>query len=269
MFEGANCSGQATLIDRSLAPVRHMMKRILGTRRWFDDRPGAARAGGASVAAFLVGLAVAACGGGEGAVRKVESVTAGSTFMANGRVMDREPLVAAQVDLQCRGTSYSTTTNASADYNIVMDATDLHLPCLARATSADGAIVLYGVLNRTDRSTANITPLTDLILSSASGQNSPAAFSGFQAAPDQVPVWLEDLNRFSQATQTVAALMGLEFSIDPDPLPVSKPTLTNPLNSLFLADGVLELQVRAAYRKLDFEAWTLPSLRDKLAQNGP
>lgn len=129
------------------------------------------------IAVAITALGLSACGGGDSAATAPAAVTTSfSGTAATGAAMAN-----ANVAISCASGTGSTTTTANGSYSANLS--NITLPCVLRATSTDGATVLYSVTTATPGAAqvANITPLTHLVVASLSGADPAAFFSGFNA----------------------------------------------------------------------------------------
>ncbi|MDZ7855246.1 hypothetical protein [Sphaerotilus sp.] len=123
-----------------------------------------------ATAAALVALA--GCGGGGS-----DSTTGGTTTLGpltlSGVVAARAVATGNSVDVKCASGTGTATSNADGSYTVTV--TDGQLPCVLRAKgTTDGD--LYSVATGTGRTaTANLTPLTQLVVASMAG-GAPATF---------------------------------------------------------------------------------------------
>ncbi|QHJ00314.1 hypothetical protein GT347_21435 [Xylophilus rhododendri] len=89
-------------------------------------------------------------------------------------------LANASVAVRCHGGNGSASTGTSGAYSVTV--TGASLPCMLQLTS--GSTVLYGLATGSGQgsATANITPLTHLILGTAAHADPAAVFAAFNAA---------------------------------------------------------------------------------------
>ncbi|MEN7528924.1 hypothetical protein [Cupriavidus sp. DL-D2] len=125
-----------------------------------------------ALGALMVG-ALAACGGGGGDDSSTGSSPAPALTTATGVAAIGAPIVSGSVELKCAsGATASAATDANGVWTASLKATDY--PCVTRvaggqANSQALASPLHSVVS--GPGTANITPLTDLIVGILSGQN--------------------------------------------------------------------------------------------------
>lgn len=128
-----------------------------------------------SIALTVSVLALSACGGGgdSGGLAATPHAQTISGVVATGL-----PLAGAAVNLTCASGSGTATTAADGSYSVTVKGGSL--PCVLTASNSDSTIVLHSVVpgsgaNGTN-ATAQITPLTELLVAQLSGQD-PAQFA--------------------------------------------------------------------------------------------
>lgn len=123
-----------------------------------------------ATAAALVALA--GCGGGGSDSTPGGTAVVGPLTLS-GVVAARTAATGQSVDIQCASGTGTATSNADGSYTVTV--TDGQLPCVLRAKgTADGD--LYSVATGSGRTaTANLTPLTHLVVASMAG-GTPATF---------------------------------------------------------------------------------------------
>lgn len=94
----------------------------------------------------------------------------------SGVVAQGGALAGAAVNVKCAAGSGSTTSLANGSYKL--DLADARLPCLLRATSADGATRLHSVAagSGSGSAIAQITPLSELLLARLAGMAAASYF---------------------------------------------------------------------------------------------
>lgn len=131
-----------------------------------------------TLAASAVALLVAGCGGGGG----------GSSLQLSGTAATGAALADAQVEVQCAQGEGSATTNASGGYTVHVGSGQL--PCLVqvKGTTAGGVeVTLHSIADEAGPDgviTANVTPVTEMIVAYLLGALPAEAFANFDA--DQV-----------------------------------------------------------------------------------
>lgn len=132
-----------------------------------------------TLAASAVALLLAACGGGGGG---------SSGLQLSGTAATGAALADAQVEVQCAEGEGSATTNASGGYTVNVGSGQL--PCLVqvKGTTAGGVeVTLHSIADEAGPDgvvTANVTPVTEMIVAYLLGALPSEAFANFDA--DQV-----------------------------------------------------------------------------------
>jgi hypothetical protein len=136
--------------------------------------------------AALSAAVLAACGGGGGDATSTDTGAGGggggsggggvtpTALTVSGVAARGAALAGASVQASCATGSGSATALPDGSYSLPI--TGGVLPCVLKATSSDGTTTLYSLAAGTGATaTANITPLTELVLAQMTGQE-PAAF---------------------------------------------------------------------------------------------
>jgi len=133
---------------------------------------------GLTAMAVAAAALVAACGGGGGGG---ETAAAQSDVTLSGVAATGLALATAPVDVKCASGTGSATTNASGGYTVTV--ANGALPCIVKVTgtAADGSTVtLHSLAQGTgSTATANVTPLTEMILARAVGTLPADLFANF------------------------------------------------------------------------------------------
>ncbi|GIX52590.1 hypothetical protein CQA4T8M7_18460 [Sphaerotilus natans] len=126
---------------------------------------------GLNAVALAAVLALAGCGGGGGE----DSPPASGSLTLSGIVAARTAESARSIDVKCASGSGTATSNSDGSYTVTV--TGGSLPCVLRAAgTTDGD--LYSVAYGSGRTaTANLTPLTQLVVASMAAGD-PATFYG-------------------------------------------------------------------------------------------
>lgn len=169
---------------------------------------------GLTMMAAATAALVAACGGGGGGSAPVSGVTL-SGVAATGLA-----LANSDVSVKCAAGNATATTDGSGAYEVTV--TDGALPCIIKVTgTADGvAVTLHSIAEAgttsgaTTTATANVTPLTEMVVAQLSGGLPSAMFEDFGAAGS---VTSEQLASATTALLTaLSAATGVDLSaIDP------------------------------------------------------
>ncbi|MGE5117916.1 MAG: hypothetical protein ACM3N6_15645, partial [Betaproteobacteria bacterium] len=157
-------------------------------------------------AALGLTLALAACGGGGGG-----GGGGGSTFSVSGTVATGAAVAGANVGIVCARGSGTATSGADGRFSVTL--TDAARPCALRTTA--GSDVVHSLVGPGEAAsiTANLTPLTELLVARVAGGDADALFSSFDAtAQAKVTQAALDAARaaVASALQPVADLSGLD-----------------------------------------------------------
>jgi len=134
------------------------------------------------VAAIAVPALLVACGGDSGGDTPIAPVTPPAALGVSGTAATGAAIAGGTVTAKCAAGAATTATTA-ADGSYSVSVTSGALPCVLQVTSADGATSLYSVATGTGTSaTANITPLTQLVVASLTGADPAALFTSFGSA---------------------------------------------------------------------------------------
>ena len=121
---------------------------------------------GFKMAALSAALVVAGCGGGGGGSPNVSGIAATGAALAN-----------AAVTVKCAsGAPVTGTTGADGTFFVTLAGGQV-APCLIQVTK--GAVTLYSFASSSGR--ANVTPVTDLVVTKALGSDPAAAFASFDS----------------------------------------------------------------------------------------
>lgn len=135
------------------------------------------------IAGSILLLGLSACGGGGGGGDPAPVVAAPTVTTFKGTAATGAAMANAAVSISCVSGNGSTTTSATGTYT--KDIASVTLPCALRAASADGKTALYSVTTVTptggNTQTANITPLTQLVVASLTGGDPATFFNNFSA----------------------------------------------------------------------------------------
>ncbi|HSM21337.1 MAG TPA: hypothetical protein VK876_03910 [Rubrivivax sp.] len=128
-------------------------------------------------------IALAACGGSDDPPA-AEPPPAAATLKVGGTAATGAAIGGAVVQARCAAGTGAATTSASGSYSIEMAGASL--PCLLRVTAADGT-ELHSLASEpdagsNDSATANITPVSELVVAQLGGQSPADFFATFDAA---------------------------------------------------------------------------------------
>ena len=204
--------------------------------------------------ALALTAALTACGGGGGGGGGAGTAGTAATPAAavqnaitlSGTAATGAAMAGAEVSLRCQGGSGSGTTSATGTFSVTVAGASL--PCMLRATSA--STTLYGLATGSGQgsATANVTPLTHLIVSTAARRDLAALFAEFGATS------LGD-NQLATAKAAVAALLagaGIDIVADA------------PLSQTFAVGDALDRKLDALQTRLSTGGATLADLAASL-----
>ncbi|WP_420995062.1 hypothetical protein ACKI2N_007720 [Cupriavidus sp. 30B13] len=132
--------------------------------------------------AVLIPTAMVACGGGSDSSPAAGAAAAPAAMKVSGTAATGAAMANASVSVTCAAGSGTATTGANGTYTATVSGGAL--PCVLSVTSSDGKTVLHSVLpgsGHTD-ATANITPLSELLIAQLSGIDPQSFAAGFSAA---------------------------------------------------------------------------------------
>jgi hypothetical protein len=142
--------------------------------------------GGGTPAAISTGAATGSSAsnsasntGSETANILLPGVTATGPLVIQGTVATGAALAGASISAKCAVGSGSTTSSANGNFNI--EITNGVLPCALRASSADGKTILHSAIDGDGggKAIANISILSELIVTQAHGQAAADLFNQF------------------------------------------------------------------------------------------
>ena len=159
---------------------------------------------GLTALAVSVAALVAACGGGGGNDAALSSGVQVSGVAATGLA-----LASAPVEVKCASGTGTATTNESGGYTVTVE--NGALPCIVKVTgTVNGtAVTLHSLAQGSGSSaTANVTPLTEMILARATGTLPADLFSSFGSGSAVTSTAL------TQATTEVLAALSTAAGVD-------------------------------------------------------
>lgn len=121
-----------------------------------------------------------ACGGGSDSTTPAPVTP--TSLVINGTAATGAAMASAVVKLTCAKGTATVTASAAGVFSATI--TDGALPCVLTATSADGKTELHSLAAGTGNAatTANVTPLSELLIARLSGGDAKAFVSGFGAS---------------------------------------------------------------------------------------
>jgi hypothetical protein len=168
-----------------------------------------------ALAPVLVATLLTACGGGGGGV-------AGSSVPSlsiSGVAATGAAISGGIVDATCQAGTGTATTNTDGSY--VLSVTDGQQPCILRATDPITKLELHSLVE-TGATTANITPITDLVVANTLGADPATAYSNFTVSMQQQ---VTSSNISAAVTKIQAATAALGASADMSGIDPMKGTL--------------------------------------------
>lgn len=159
--------------------------------------------------AVLIPTALVACGGGSDSSTPTTTTVTPAAMKVSGTAATGAAMANANISVVCAAGSGTATTSTSGTYTASV--TGGALPCVLSATSSDGKTVLRSIVagsGKTD-STANITPLSELLIAQLSGTDPKSFVAGFNAA---TTVSATDLAAAQKALLQVLTAAGVDTS---------------------------------------------------------
>lgn len=186
-----------------------------------------------TAAAVSAAALVAACGGGGGDGGGTAVTPAQASLQLSGVAATGLALAGSPVDVKCASGTGTATTNASGGYTVTV--TDGSLPCIVKVTGlVNGVEVTLHSLaqagttsNSTTTATANVTPLTEMILARAAGTLPSDLFTNFGSGSAVTSTALTQASTDILSALSTAAGVDLT-TIDPFNTPLVAATSANP-----------------------------------------
>lgn len=205
---------------------------------------------------YVATLLLSACGGGGGSGEAPPPAAA--QLIVSGTAAVGAPLTGAEIEVKCATGTGSTSTDAQGVYAVSIAGGSA--PCLVKASAgtigAGGAANTDTLLGVTDAAgKANVTPLTQLILAQALGQEPGAAFA---ASLPNDKLALAQLDAAWSSVKTSLRNFGIDVAgLD-----------GNPVGAPFTADSAtdpLDQSLEALKSRLEATGSTLAALTQALA----
>jgi len=149
-------------------------------------------------ALFFGALLLSGCGGGGG------GGSSPSTLSISGVAATGAAISLGAVEAKCATGTGTATTNADGTYTV--NVSSGAQPCILRATDPVTKTELHSIVEA-GATTANITPVTNLVVSNALGDEPATAFTNFNAAA-QAKVTSANINTAVTRVQALTAAMG-------------------------------------------------------------
>ncbi len=215
-------------------------------------------------AVLPVVLALAACGGGDGGGGTTTTppvVTPAAPLTVSGTAATGAAIAGGLVAIKCNGGSETATTGADGNYSKTL-ATGA-LPCVLQVTATDGTVLHSLATGSGSTATANITPVSELVLAQLSGGAAANYYAGFNASAAAA---LTPAQASAAVTAVVATLQAA--GID---LAAAGNVLTGPLVAATgsTAGNALDQALDSLKAKLASSGTTLAALAETVAKASP
>lgn len=138
------------------------------------------------IATVVLPTALVACGGGDGSSGS-QSQDKSTTLKISGTAATGAAMASAVINVLCAAGNATATSGTDGTYTASI--TNGTLPCVLSATSADGKTTLHSMLagsGQTASVTANITPLSELLVAQFAGTDPKSFFDAFGVSPKAV-----------------------------------------------------------------------------------
>lgn len=166
----------------------------------------------------LVTVALTACGGGGGGGGG--GGTAASSITLQGVAATGAAISGGTVDVKCKNGTGTATTNADGTYTVTV--ADGAQPCILRAVDPVTKVELFSIVE-SGGTTANITPVTSLVVANTLGDSPSTAFASFNST---VHDKITSANISSAVTRVQAATAAIGSDADMTGVDIMKGSLT-------------------------------------------
>lgn len=218
----------------------------------------------ATLAFGVVALTLAGCGGngnGDATGDGGGSAAPANEVKLSGTAASGLALADSTVDVKCVSGTGTAVTNATGGYTVTV--TDGALPCVIKVTgTADGVpVTLHSVAEAgttsgsTTTATANVTPLTEMVMAQLAGGMPASLFDSFGAGSTVTSAQL------SAATTTLLTALGTATGIDLSAIDPFKATLVPATSTT--AGNAYDDALEALKAKISLE--TLPLVVNQIA----
>jgi hypothetical protein len=157
-----------------------------------------------------------ACGGGGGG----SGVAATSSITLQGVAATGAAISGGTVDVKCKNGTGTATTNADGTYTVTV--ADGAQPCILRAVDPVTKVELFSIVE-SGGTTANITPVTSLVVANTLGDSPSTAFTTFSST---VHDKITAANISSAVTRVQAATAAIGTDADMTGVDIMKGSLT-------------------------------------------
>lgn len=164
----------------------------------------------ASLASAAI-LTIAACGGGGGS-----SASTSSSLSISGTAATGAAIAGGTVSVKCTSGSGTATTNTDGSYTVSINGGTA--PCLLKVTATDAKGVTTDLYSGVEpgQTTANVTPLTQLVIANALGTDPSTVFSAGLSTTDAANLSSTALSTAASKVQTVLTSYGIDLTgVDP------------------------------------------------------
>jgi hypothetical protein len=220
-------------------------------------------------AAITLPALLLACGGDGGGSPPAPPVTPPAALSIVGTAATGAAIAGGTVTAKCAAGAATTATTA-ADGSYSVSVSSGALPCALQVTTADGATSLYSVATGSGTSaTANITPLTQLVVASLGGADPAALFAGFGSSTAAAVTSANVASAQTAVVQTLATA-GIDISTLGDLVTgsLTAATATASGNAYDAALDTLQAKLAATVDS-DGHAMTLSTLTEAVAAASP
>lgn len=169
-----------------------------------------------SLLSFSVLALLTACGGGGGG----GGGTATSSITLQGVAATGAAISGGTVDVKCKNGTGTATTNADGTYSVTV--TDGAQPCILRAIDPITKVELFSIVE-SGGTTANITPVTSLVVANTLGDSPATSFSSFNST---VHDKITAANISAAVTRVQAATAAIGTDADMTGVDIMKGSLT-------------------------------------------
>ena len=220
-------------------------------------------------AAITLPALLLACGGDGGSGTPPPPVNPPATLSIVGTAATGAAIAGGTVTAKCAAGA-ATPAPTAADGSYSVSVTSGTLPCALQVTSADGATALYSVATGSGTSaTANITPLTQLVVASLAGADPAALFASFGSS-NAAAVTSTTVASAQAAVVKTMASAGVDIGALGDLVtgPLTAATATASGNAYDAALDALQAKLAATIDS-DGHAMTLATLTEAVAAASP
>ncbi len=212
------------------------------------------------VAALAAGsvLALAGCGGSSGGITSASTAPAAAPITLSGTAAGGAAIAGGAVNAKCATGSGTATTAADGSYTLTVTGI---APCMLQVTDPTNAAKVYYSAVPAGATTANITPLTSLVVANAIGADPATAYTSFSSTTQAA---ITSTAITTAVSNVSTALAGIGVSI---------PAGTNPVTATFTAatetkaGSALDQQIDALAAKLANANVPLSTLVTTMATN--